>query len=251
MSDFLQVRDYCKSFERNGDVLDVLTNISLSVEEGTVASIVGPSGCGKTTLMRSIAGLVPPSRGTITIDSRDPGRFRREVGIGFVFQRPLLFPWRTLKQNVLLPTELTPKRPGIEERYADVLDLVGLSEFDSFYPSELSGGMKQRTALARALMTDPGILLLDETFNAVDEITRERLWIDFRQIWESKGLTVLLVTHNIREAIFLSDAVYVMSPLPGQIRSKVDVTLQQDRSLDIVSDPSFIELYKRVRHYFI
>lgn len=245
---FLIVENISKTFIKSNRILEVLKKVNIQISKGTVIGIVGPSGCGKTTLLRIIAGLIKQNEGSVSISTKSPCEYRDSDGIGFVFQKPLLFPWRNLTKNILFPSEIANSNDSTSsKRCVELLDLVGLSGFGDFYPKELSGGMLQRAALARALMNYPNLMLLDEPFNAVDEITREQLWLDFRNIWKEQNLTVILVTHNIQEAIFLSDEVFVMSNHPGSIIYHCKVEIPESRNLDTISDSCFVELYKKIR----
>jgi NitT/TauT family transport system ATP-binding protein len=228
-----------------------LQDISLTLQQGHVMSLVGMSGCGKSTLLRIIAGLIRPTQGEVLIQGISPMKYQQEQGISFVFQKSLLFPWRTVIQNVLLPLEVQSGR--IQFSYRDhayeLIKMLGLTGFENSYPHQLSGGMLQRAAIARALVTKPRLLLLDEPFSALDEITRENLWIDFAQIWHSQGLSVVLVTHSIREAVFLADNICVLSSRPGQVKAEfeMDKFLPRDRTLLI--QPWFTELCENIRSH--
>ncbi len=245
---FITVQNLKKTYIRLKQPLVAIEDINIEILKGSIVAVVGPSGCGKTTFLRILAGLIDPTQGKVEIEGKSPKEYRDNGGIGFVFQKATLFPWRNLRKNLLLPTEIVgDNKIDSVNKCNELLDLVGLSGFNEFYPKELSGGMLQRAALARALMNDPHLLLLDEPFSAVDEITREQLWVDFWNIWKKKDLTVVIVTHNIREAIFLSDKVYVMSKLPGKIVENFKVEIQQHRNLEVISGKQFIELYNEIR----
>jgi NitT/TauT family transport system ATP-binding protein len=229
--------------------VEVLRDISLTLQQGHVMSLVGMSGCGKSTLLRIIAGLIRPTLGKVSIEGISPMKYQQQQGISFVFQKSLLFPWRTVMQNVLLPLEIHSGKAQLSyrDRAYDLIKMLGLAGFENSYPQQLSGGMLQRAAIARALVTKPRLLLLDEPFSALDEITRENLWIDFAQIWRSQDLSVVLVTHSIREAVFLADNIYVLSSRPGQVKAKfqMDKLLPRDRKLLV--QPWFTELCENVR----
>ncbi len=232
-----------------GDRLRALGGVSLSIPASHFCSIVGPSGCGKSTLLMLIAGLYPPTGGRILID-------RRVVdgpwpSVGMVFQRDVLLDWRTVLNNVLLPVEV--KRLPISryrERAAALLDLVGLSGFAGTYPDQLSGGMRQRVAICRALIHDPTLLLMDEPFAAVDALTRERLNADLLRLTMESPKTVIFVTHSIEEAVLLADQVAVMGPRPGAIAKTFPVDLPRPRGLETRSDPRFHGLVNEVRAEF-
>ncbi len=219
-----------------------LDTVSLSIREGEFVSIIGPSGCGKSTLLRLIAGLASPSAGSIRLS-----REVREAAIGFVFQSPTLMPWSNVQANVRLPLDLlrTP-RAEADEKVHRALDRVGLNEFAHFHPRELSGGMQMRVSIARALVTSPRLLLMDEPFGALDEITRNRLDRDLSALCERERLTVLFVTHSIYEASFLSSRVLVMSARPGRIFSDVAVENSRPRTEAFRSSESFISVAARL-----
>jgi NitT/TauT family transport system ATP-binding protein len=230
-----------KQFE--GGVLAV-DHVSFEAAPGEFVSIVGPSGCGKSTLLRLIAGLIPLSDGRIAVNGIEVTEPRQDVAL--MFQRPTLLPWRTALQNVLLPPKLSGKLDKAAERQAyELLELVGLSGFEHTYPRHLSGGMQQRVALARLLMVGVDVLLLDEPFAAVDQLTRERLNLELLRVHERMSATALLVTHNITEAILLADRVIVMTPRPGRIADLIDVPLERPRSQEMVAEPEFQELVLR------
>jgi NitT/TauT family transport system ATP-binding protein len=221
----------------------------LAVQAKQFLCIVGPSGCGKSTLLRMIAGLETVSGGTIAIDSVPIKGPRRDIGL--VFQSPVLLPWRTVLKNVLVPAEvLKLDATSSKKRAHDLLKLVGLDGFADRYPDELSGGMKQRAAIARALMHDPDILLMDEPFGALDALTREAMNLELLRIWQASTKTVVLVTHSIEEALLLSDRIAVFAPRPGFVRELIDVPVARPRSAATRSDPVFIRLAEKLRGYF-
>jgi NitT/TauT family transport system ATP-binding protein len=230
-----------KEFE--GGVL-ALDDVDLSARPGEFVSIVGPSGCGKSTMLRLIAGLIPLSAGTITVNGRAVTEPRQDVAL--MFQRPTLLPWQTALQNVLLPPKLGKNLDqGAERQAYELLELVGLSGFEHTYPRHLSGGMQQRVALARLLMVGVDVLLLDEPFAAVDQLTRERLNLELLRVHERLSATALLVTHNIQEATLLADRVIVMTPRPGRIADVIDVPLPRPRAPEMLAEPEFQELVLR------
>jgi NitT/TauT family transport system ATP-binding protein len=205
---------------------------------------VGPSGCGKSTLLRLTAGLIPLSDGSISVNGLEVTEARQDVAL--MFQRPTLLPWRTALQNVLLPPKLGGRLDGAAERQAyELLDLVGLTGFEHTYPRHLSGGMQQRVALARLLMVGVDVLLLDEPFAAVDQLTRERLNLELLRVHERMSATALLVTHNITEAILLADRVIVMTPRPGRVADVIDVPFERPRAQETVAQREFQELVLR------
>ncbi len=230
-----------KEFE--GGVL-ALDDVDLSARPGEFVSIVGPSGCGKSTMLRLIAGLIPLSAGTITVNGRPVTEPRQDVAL--MFQRPTLLPWQTALQNVLLPPKLGKNLDqGADRQAYELLDLVGLSGFEHTYPRHLSGGMQQRVALARLLMVGVDVLLLDEPFAAVDQLTRERLNLELLRVHERLSATALLVTHNIQEATLLADRVIVMTPRPGRIADVIDIPLPRPRAPEMLAEPEFQELVLR------
>ena len=216
----------------DGVTIEALRDIHLAVEHGEFTAVVGPSGCGKSTLLRIIAGLDRASAGSVEIDGALIAGPVASAGV--MFQDPLLMAWRTALDNVLLPIEvLRRKRAAYRERARELLALVGLQGFEKRYPHELSGGMQQRVALARALIHDPELLLMDEPFAALDEITREQMGLELLRIWNETGKTVLFVTHSISEAVFLADRVLVLSARPGLLRAEIRVELPRPRSAKV------------------
>ncbi|MBI4488782.1 MAG: ABC transporter ATP-binding protein [Deltaproteobacteria bacterium] len=220
----------------------IFKSISLSIRDGEFVSIVGPSGCGKTTLLRVINGLLPPSSGQIFIDGKEQAGADNELVMGFVFQGASLLPWRTSLKNVLLGLEGRKQPREAEEIARFYLNLVGLSGFENHYPHQLSGGMQQRVNLARALVVDPRILLMDEPFAALDAQTRTFMQLELLRIWSQTKKTVIFVTHMISEAILLSDRTVVFTHRPGRIRSEFAVPLARPRDMNIKSDQRFVEL---------
>jgi len=230
--------------KRFGD-LEVLHEINIAIERGAFISLVGPSGCGKTTLLRIVAGLEPASAGAVLLDGRTvraPGGDR-----GFVFQSDNLLPWRTVFDNAIIGPEIAG-RTGAEEknRIRDLLRLVGLEGFENYFPRQLSGGMRQRVNLARALAIDPDILLMDEPFSALDAQTREIMQTELMRIWEEGRKTVLFVTHQIDEAAFLSDRVLVLARRPGRIREDIDIALSRPRALAVKRASEFVAYVDRI-----
>ena len=225
-----------------------LDNINLQIRRGEFVSFIGPSGCGKTTLMRVIADLATPSTGAITVNGVSPEQARLKRAYGYVFQAPALYAWRNVMRNVLLPLEIIGM-PAEERkaRAAKYLSMVGLAGFERKFPWQLSGGMQQRVSIARALAFEPELLLMDEPFGALDEITRDHLNEQLLQLWHQTGKTVVFVTHSISEAVFLSNRIVVMSPRPGRILEIVENKLPPDRKLDIRDTTGFLEVAHRVR----
>src|ERR1700738_2578710 len=236
-------------FHGRGEPVIALDKVDLHIGAGQFGSIIGPSGCGKSTLLRLIADVMQPFAGTVRLGDQTPAAARRDHSIGFVFQSPTLLPWRTVRQNIELPLDIVGAAGANRAMKSadELIELVGLKGFENASPHELSGGMQQRAGIARALMLRPSILLLDEPFGALDEITRQRMNIELLRIWAESGTTALLVTHSIAEAVFMSDHVYIMSPRPGRITSIVDVTLPRPRTLDMMRTSVFYDCVNRVR----
>jgi NitT/TauT family transport system ATP-binding protein len=236
------------TFRAQGKLTMALSDVSLSVEPGEFISLLGPSGCGKSTLLRLIGDLLRPSAGTLTVKGKSPARARSDRDYGIVFQAPVLYDWRTVVKNVQLPLEIFKVRgPERASRTAELLKLMGLQDFAGSYPWQLSGGMQQRVAIARALSFRPSILLMDEPFGALDEMTRERLNMELLNIWRQTGTTIVFVTHSIAEAIFLSTRVVVMTPRPGKIERIIAVDLPQPRDPRTRETPRFFEYVTEVR----
>jgi NitT/TauT family transport system ATP-binding protein len=230
---------------REGELL-ALDGVGLVVGKGEFVAVVGPSGCGKSTLLRILGGLLTPTQGRVRLDSRPLSSPRRQVG--YVFQKMSLMPWRTVLGNVLLPLQVAGVRQAEAKRRARAfMDLVGLAGFESAYPRQLSGGMAQRVAIARALVSEPEVLLLDEPFGSLDALSREQMNLDLLRIWQARRVTAVMVTHDLQEAIFLSDRVLVMSPRPGQICNEIAVTLPRPRTLEVIYSQAFGELSHQVR----
>jgi len=225
-----------------------LSNVDLSIRRGEFVSFIGPSGCGKTTLMRVIADLEQQTEGEITVNGVSPREARLARAYGYVFQAPALYPWRSVQANVTLPLEIM-KMPRAEraKRAARYLEMVGLTGFERKFPWQLSGGMQQRVSIARALSFEPQLLLMDEPFGALDEITRDHLNEHLIRLWEQTRKTVVFVTHSIAEAVFLSSRIVVMSPRPGRIIDVIDNNLSGKRTLDIRDSSEFLAVAHRVR----
>jgi NitT/TauT family transport system ATP-binding protein len=237
-------REVTKRFVR-GNVLAV-DSASFHVERGEFISIVGPSGCGKSTLLRMVAGLIPLSAGSLQIHGEDVTGPRPDAAM--MFQQATLLPWKTALQNVILPLKLRGRVGTAEQDKArGLLGMLGLGDFESAYPPHLSGGMQQRVALARTLVTGAGLLLMDEPFAALDEFTRERLNLELLRIQHELGATILFVTHNISEAVFLADRVFVMTPRPGRLAAVIDVDLPDERTIDVMRSQTFTDTAFQVR----
>jgi NitT/TauT family transport system ATP-binding protein len=228
-----------KTFTLKGEPLPVLEDISLTVREGEFVALVGPSGCGKSTLLRLMAGLISPTNGRLTVFGGPPEAAVKQREVGFVFQNPVLLPWRTVTSNVKLPLEVAGAYDSNgKQRVQELIELVGLQGFEDARPSQLSGGMRQRAALARALITRPQLLLLDEPFGALDEITRQRMNLELLRIWREVGVTSVLVTHSIAEAVFLAHRVVVLSARPGRVSDVIDVEFE-DRGIELLRESGF------------
>jgi NitT/TauT family transport system ATP-binding protein len=241
MTTKLEIRNLSKSFGE----LEVLRDISCRIEDNEFVAIVGPSGCGKTTLLRTIAGIVKPDSGMILIDGRalqGPGADR-----GFVFQQDCLFPWRTIWNNALFGLEVNGRLDSdTRSRTRSILDLVGLSGFNKYYPAQISGGMRQRTNLARALAINPEVLIMDEPFSALDAQTREVMQLELLRIWLDGRKTVLFITHQIDEAVFLADRVIVLGRRPGWVKETIDIALPRPRVLPLKRTAEFAAYVERI-----
>ena len=236
------------SAQSNDQPVHALSEIDLTIGQGEFVSLIGPSGCGKTTLLRVIADLEPITSGEVRVNGLTPHDARLARAYGYVFQAPALFPWRTVLANVMLPLQIQGRPRAEAETVArEHLDRVGLTGFERKYPWQLSGGMQQRVSIARALGFEPKILMMDEPFGALDEITRDRLNEQLLRLWERERRTVVFVTHSIPEAVFLSSRIVVMSPRPGRIVELIESQLPADRTLDIRETPEFIDIAHRVR----
>jgi NitT/TauT family transport system ATP-binding protein len=241
----ITLKDIVKQY---GDGFLAVKGVSLDIADGEFVILVGPSGCGKSTLLRVIGDLTPPSAGTVEVNGKNAPQARLDHDYGMVFQDSVLFDWRTVSKNVALPLELLGyDRAKRKARVEEMLRLVELQGFGDHHPWQLSGGMQMRVAIARALSFEPALLLMDEPFGALDEMTRERLNIELLEIWRRMQSTIVFVTHSISEAVFLSTRVVVMSPRPGRIAGMVDIDLPQPRTNDTREDPHFFELVTEVR----
>jgi len=219
--------------------------LDLTFAAGQTTALVGPSGCGKSTVLRLVAGLEAPSAGRVEIGGGPPAETLRNAGLSVAFQDPSLLPWRSVRGNIELALGLA-RRPVRTQDIDQLITLVGLEGFADVRPAELSGGMRQRAAIARALATRPGLLLLDEPFGAVDELTRQQLAEDLPRIWEARGTTTLLVTHSVREAVMLADRVIVLSPRPARVIADIAVDLPRPREAGLASDAGFVCLTDEV-----
>lgn len=249
MTDYIVLESVGFDYRSERGRILALQDVSMTIGRGDSVAIVGPSGCGKSTLLKLIAGLLRPTAGEVRVDS---GEVRGPLtNVGMAFQNPLLLPWRTVVDNVLLPFELLPGNHGsrreLAERAHELLEKVGLRDFEHKYPWELSGGMQQRVSLCRALIHNPEILLLDEPFGALDAFTRETLWLTTQDLWGTRNCTLVLVTHDIREAVFLSSTVFVMSPRPGRIVYSEHVDFPRPRTLAACYTERFGEIFRSIR----
>jgi len=238
-----------KTFARDGVVITTaLSGIDLDIRRGEFVSLIGPSGCGKSTLLRVIGDLIAPSAGAVTVNGKPAHQARHDRDYGMVFQAPVLFDWRTVEDNVKLPLEVMGYDAAARTaRAREMLELVELGDFLNHHPYQLSGGMQQRVAIARALAFEPAILLMDEPFGALDEMTRERMNQEVLRIWEATGTTIVFVTHSIPEAVFLSSRVVVMSARPGRITDVIDVDLGRPRGIATREERRYFELVTAVR----
>jgi NitT/TauT family transport system ATP-binding protein len=244
----IDIRDLSLTFDVGAAPVAALSNVNLAVRRGEFVSFIGPSGCGKTSLMRVIADLEPQSEGEVTVNGVSPREARLARAYGYVFQAAALYPWRSVLANVSLPLEIMGlNRRERLARAAKYIEMVGLTGFERKFPWQLSGGMQQRVSIARALSFEPELLLMDEPFGALDEITRDHLNEHLIRLWEQTRKTVVFVTHSISEAVFLSGRIVVMSPRPGRIIEVIESNLPGKRGLDLRDTPEFLSVARRVR----
>lgn len=245
-SSLVTIAGVSKAFGARESGLVALQGVDLKIREGEFVSLVGPSGCGKSTLLKIVAGLLPASRGEVRLDGHVVDAPRRDIGL--MFQTATLFPWRTVKRNIMLPFDISrDKTTDRDARVAEVIQLTGLEGFEDHYPRQLSGGMQQRVALCRLLVSNPNLMLLDEPFGALDEFTRERLNVELARIAELEGKTSIFVTHNISEAVFLSDRVVVMGTRPGRVLDVVDIDLPRPRQAEAIATHEYSDRVRDVR----
>jgi NitT/TauT family transport system ATP-binding protein len=245
----VHVADVTKTFDVPGrGTMTALSGIDLLIGQGEFVSLIGPSGCGKSTLLRLIGDLTVPTSGTVMVNGKPAQQARVDRDYGIVFQSPVLFDWRNVEENVRLPLELIgTEKAAREARVTEMLELVELSDFRRHHPYQLSGGMQQRVSIARALAFEPALLLMDEPFGALDEMTRERMNSEVLKVWAQTGITVVFVTHSIPEAVFLSSRVAVMSARPGRITKVVDIDLPRPRTVETRENRRYFELVTEVR----
>ncbi|HEX4410196.1 MAG TPA: ABC transporter ATP-binding protein [Xanthobacteraceae bacterium] len=255
MKNFVDMYDVSLRYGEDGDGTLALQNATIRVDSGEFVAVVGPSGCGKSTLMKVITGLWPPTSGGVIVDGKE---VVAPLSItGMAFQNPTLLPWRTALANVLLPLEIVQphaskfrrQRKAYEAKARDLLALVGLKGFEQKSPWELSGGMQQRVSMCRALIHDPSLLMLDEPFGALDMFTREELWLAMQELWLARRPTVILVTHDLREAVFLADRIFVMSARPGRMIAERTVELPRPRAMTVTYEPYAVKLVQDLRDH--
>ncbi len=247
--DYIRVEGLSKTFGGGSEGVLALKQIDFGIRQGSFVTIVGPSGCGKSTLLRILAGLLDYEVGTVLLDGQPIRGTRRDVGV--VFQSSILLPWRSILENVMLPAEvLGLDKAKARERAMQLLAMVRLEGFEHKLPRQLSGGMQQRASIARALLHDPKVLLMDEPFGALDAMTRERMNLELQRIWMESGKTVVLITHSIPEAVFLGDRVFVMSPRPGMLERVLPIDLPRPRGMKAMSHPAFAAAAASIRERF-
>ncbi len=241
-----ELNNVSKTYARN--LVVALEDVSLTLRKGSFTSVIGSSGCGKSTLLKIMAGLIPPSKGRVMLQHAPVTGPREDIGM--MFQQATLFPWKTAAENIVLPIEIRDGKAAAKkaiESAHELLEMVGLKGFEDVYPNELSGGMAQRAAICRMLITEPAVLLLDEPFSALDELSRDMMNMELQRICREQNATAFLVTHSIQEAVILSDEIVVMKPRPGRIAEVVKVDLPRPRTLDMMTTPKFGEIVDYIR----
>jgi NitT/TauT family transport system ATP-binding protein len=248
-SQAIEARDLCIVYGSGDAAVVALEGVNLTVGANEFVALIGPSGCGKSSFLRAVASLLPDRsiQGGLRVNGRTPDEARRDNAFAFVFQDPTLAPWRTVRQNVNLPLEVVRSDRRAARSAQDLIDLVGLNGFEDALPGALSGGMRQRVAIARALTLEPSILLMDEPFGALDELTRDRMQDELLGIWSTTTASVVLVTHSIPEAVYLADRVVVMTPRPGRINAIIDVPFERPRQRDLKTTVEFLDVTNDVR----
>ena len=242
-----EIERLTKTYARNS--LTALTDVNLTLHKSEFVSVIGSSGCGKSTLLKIMAGLLPPTRGRVVLEGQPVLGHRPDIGM--MFQQATLLPWKTTVENIVLPIEIRSGRAAAKAataRARELLQLVGLGEFGNVYPGELSGGMAQRAAICRMLIADPAVLLLDEPFSALDELTRDFMNMELQRICIERQATAFLVTHSLAEAVILSDRILVMQPRPGRIVEDVLIDLPRPRTLEMINTPRFGEIVAHIRN---
>jgi NitT/TauT family transport system ATP-binding protein len=241
-----ELSNVSKTYARN--LVVALEDVSLTLRKGSFTSVIGSSGCGKSTLLKIMAGLIPPTQGRVTLQGNPVKGTRRDIGM--MFQQATLFPWKTAVENIVLPIEIRDGKAASKAALGkanELLEIVGLKGFENVYPNELSGGMAQRASICRMLITEPAVLLLDEPFSALDELSRDMMNMELQRICREQDATAFLVTHSIQEAVILSDEIVVMKPRPGRVAEIVEVDLPRPRTLDMMTTPKFGEIVDYIR----
>ena len=241
-----ELTNVSKTYALNSVV--ALQDVSLTLRKGSFSSIIGSSGCGKSTLLKIMAGLIPPTKGRVLLQDQPVIGPRRDIGM--MFQQATLFPWKTAVENIVLPIEVRDGKAAAKKALGsahDLLEMVGLTGFENVYPNELSGGMAQRASICRMLITEPAMLLLDEPFSALDELSRDMMNMELQRICREQNATAFLVTHSIQEAVILSDYIYVMKPRPGRLAEIITIDLPRPRTLDMMTKPKFGETVDYIR----
>lgn len=245
-TEILQVEKLTHKYLSVDNSLPVIDNLSFSLKKRSIIGILGPSGCGKSTIIKIISGLIKPTNGTILIDNDSPSVAAQQKKIGIAFQDDNLLEWLSVKENILLPLNLG--RPTRLNSYRELIQIIGLESYENYYPSKLSGGMKQRVILARALITNPEILLLDEPFKSIDMLTRSKLMFEFYKIINHFGISVILVTHSIEEAVFMANEIFILNNRPTSIKKVLANNFKCDRDLKLLETKEFIEQTINCRH---
>lgn len=241
----IRIEHVSKSYT-GANPVEALQDVNLTIKKGELVALIGPSGCGKTTLLKLIGGLLEPSEGTIHIDHLNAVEARQQRKFGFVFQDPTLLPWRSVRANVQLPGEVF-KDEQVKTRAQELIDLVGLTGFEEALPHELSGGMQSRVAIARALTFNPDVLLMDEPFGDLDEITRDRMNFELLRVWRETGVTIVIVTHSIPEAVLVADRVVVLTGLPATVKKIEGIKVKRPRNVETRKNKSYLDFVEKLR----